>query len=77
MRLEEIKQKYEDEWLLIQVEKTDELNRPIEGKLIAHSKNRDEIYDKMKKVKGHSYTVYSGKIPKKGYAVAFCGFVSI
>jgi hypothetical protein len=39
--------------------------------LIAHSKDRDEIYEQMKKVKGHTYTIYTGKIPKKGYAVAF------
>lgn len=73
MKIEELKAQYKNEWLLIKVEKTDELNRPTEGELIAHSSNRDEIYSKMKKVKGHTYTLYSGKIPKKGYAVAFYG----
>ena len=72
MKIEEIKQQCKNEWVLIKVEKVDELNRPIEGELIAHSKNRDDIYDKMKKIKGqHTYTFYAGKIPKKGYAVAF------
>lgn len=73
MKIEEIKQKYKDEWLLIRVKKTDKLNQPTEGELIAHSKSRDEIYTKMKKVKGHTYTLYTGKIPEKGYAVAFYG----
>ena len=71
MKIEEIKQKYKDEWVLIKVIKTDELNRPIKGELIFHSKNRDEVYAKMKQIKGHTYTLYTGKIPKEGYAVAF------
>ena len=71
MRIEGIKEKYKDEWLLIRVIRTDELNRPIEGELIFHSKDRDEVYTKMKQVKGHTYTLYTGKIPKEGYAVAF------
>ncbi len=75
MKIEEIKRKYGNQWLLIKVKKTDELNRPIEGELVAHSKNRDEIYTTMKGIKEHTYTVYSGKIPKKGFAVAFYGFV--
>ncbi len=41
--------------------------------LIAHSRNRDDIYKKMKKVKVHTYTVFAGQIPRKGYAVAFYG----
>ena len=73
MEIEGIKQKHKDEWVLIRVTRTDKLNRPIEGELIAHSKSRDEIYAKMKKVKGHTYTLYTGEIPKKGYAVAFYG----
>ena len=71
MKIEEIKQKYKNQWLLIKVEKTNKLNQPIDGQLVANSKNRDDIYKKMKSVKGHMYTVYSGKIPQKGFAVAF------
>ena len=71
MKIDEIKQKYPDEWVLVKVEKIDKLNRPIEGELIAHNKSRDEIYAKMKNVKGHTYTLYTGKILEKGYAVAF------
>ena len=52
MKIEEIKEKYKDEWVLIKILKTDELNRPIDGELILHSKNRDEVYAKMKQVKG-------------------------
>lgn len=77
MRIDALKQKYKDEWLLIQVKKTDELNQPIDGELIAHSKSRDEIYARMKKVRGHTYTLYTGRIPEKGYAVAFDGKIAV
>ncbi len=56
---------------MIKVERSVELNKPITGELVLHSKNRDDIYDEMKKVNGHTYTLYSGEIPKKGYATAF------
>lgn len=63
--------KYKDEWLLIKVLEADELDRPIKGELILHSKNRDEIYEKQREMRGDLYIIYSGQIPKKGYAVAF------
>ncbi len=73
MRIEELKQKYKDEWVLVEVLEEDELNRPTNAKLIAHSKNRDDIYDKLSGVKSgkHVATFYTGEMPKKGYAVAF------
>ena len=46
MTIEEIKGKYKDEWVLVEVLEEDELNRPMNVRLIAHSKNRDDIYDK-------------------------------
>lgn len=71
MNVEEIKKKHPDQWVLVRVLRKNELGQLIEGEIMAHSKNRDEIYEKMKNVKGHTYTLYTGKIPKKGYAVAF------
>ncbi len=75
MNLEEIKQKYKDEWVLVEVLKEDDKGKPIEVRLIAHSKNRDDIYDKLKDTKGiDTYQFYTGEIPKKGYAVAFYNY---
>ncbi|MEW6620751.1 MAG: hypothetical protein AB1422_15685 [bacterium] len=72
MKLKEVKEKYTDEWVLAEVLKEDELGEPTELKVITHSKDRDETYDAMKKVKGkYSYHFYTGKIPTKGYAVVF------
>lgn len=72
MKIEEIKQKYKDEWVLVEVLEEDKSGNPIEVRLIAHSKNRDDIYDKLKETKGmDTFQFYTGEIPKKGYAVAF------
>lgn len=73
MNIEELKKKYKDEWLLIRITRTDEQDQPIEGDVLLHSKNRDEIYDAQKNLKDYLYITYSGEMPKKGFAVAFYG----
>ncbi len=45
MKIEEIKRRYKDEWVLVELMKEDELDQPIDVELMAHSKSRDEIYD--------------------------------
>ena len=42
-----LKRRYPKEWLLLTNVVADELTRPIKGKLVAHSKNRDDIYDRL------------------------------
>ena len=70
--IEKIKSKYKDEWVLIEVLEKNEKNQPLKGNVLAHSKNRDDTYDAMGKTKAkHLYHLYTGEIPKKGYAVAF------
>jgi hypothetical protein len=69
--VEEIEKKYKDEWVIIEVLEVNELEEPIKGKLIAHSKSRDEIYDLLKDKTGDFSVFFTGEIPKKGYAVAF------
>lgn len=72
MKLKEVEKKYRNEWVLVEVLKESDSGQPIEVKVIAHSRNRDDTYYAMKKVKGkYSYHFYTGKIPSKGYAVAF------
>ena len=69
--VKEFEKKYHDEWLLIEVLEENECEEPVKGKLIAHSKVRDEIYEKLKKTTGDICLFFAGEIPKKGYAVAF------
>lgn len=73
MNIEELKRKYKDEWLLIRITITDEQDRPLEGEVLLHSKNRDEIYEAQKDLRDDLYITYSGELPKKGFAVAFNG----
>jgi hypothetical protein len=40
----EIQQRYEGEWVLIAYDSLDENLKPISGKVIAHSTDRDEVY---------------------------------
>ncbi len=70
--IEEIKEEYEDEWVLAEVIEENEKGEPTKVELIAHSKCRDETYDMMSKTGAkHLYHFYTGEIPEKGYAVAF------
>ena len=76
MNIKDVKKEYKDEWVLVEVLKEDEIGNPVDVKLLAHSKNRDDIYNKLKRTKSkYVSTFYTGKIPKKGYAVAFYGKV--
>lgn len=71
MKIEQVKKKYPKEWVLTEVLKED-LNEPEEVRVIKHSKDREEIYEALKKTKvKHTFHFYTGKIPKEGYAVAF------
>jgi len=68
----QVEKQYQDEWLLFEVYETDELNRPVKGKLLAHSPSRaalDEYWEKKIQRCHHSYVVYTGEKPKKGMAV--------
>jgi len=73
MEIEKIKKKYKDEWLLIKITVADDKDQPIEGEVLLHSKSRDEVYEAQKDLKDDLYITYSGELPKKGFAVAFCG----
>jgi len=70
MKIDEIKKKYKDEWVLIEVLKVDEFGAPVEGEVIAHSESRDEIYEKQRKMKEDLAIIYTGEIPKEGYVLA-------
>ncbi len=73
MGIEELSQIYQSEWVLAEVLETDEEGAPKRVKVIRHSKSRDEIYKGLGKIEQdkHVCTLYTGEIPKEGYAVAF------
>ena len=51
MQLEKIRQQFKDEFVLIEVTKTNEFDETdiLEGNVLAHSKDREEILDLMVK----------------------------
>jgi len=74
-KIETIRKRFHREWLLIAVDKIDKMTTtPLTGRLIAHSKDRDEIYNKLlglKRIREIPFITYSEDRLPKGYAVAF------
>jgi hypothetical protein len=65
MTIEEIKEKYPDEWVLIEYEEIDAEFNVIKGHVIAHSKVKEEIYKTLMETKGKNIAVeYTGRIPE-------------
>lgn len=63
--ISELKRRYPKEWLLLTNVVADELTRPVKGKLVMHSKNRDDIYERLPHVRAKSFCIeYTGEIPK-------------
>lgn len=55
---------YKDEWLLFEVTETDEMNRPLKGRLIMHNPNRDLVEKKAIEIGTtikHGYLTYTGE----------------
>jgi hypothetical protein len=62
---DEIYDRFESEWVLLENPKTDKHHRVLGGTLLCHSKNRDEVYRKGVELKPKRAAIlYTGKIPK-------------
>ena len=44
MTWDQITRKYKDEWVLVEYEDLDDNFRVIRGRVLAHSRNRNEVY---------------------------------
>lgn len=61
----EISSRFSDEWVLIESPRTDELARVRAGKILYHSKDRDEVYRKAVELKPSYFAMlYTGDMPK-------------
>jgi hypothetical protein len=66
MKMEEIRKRYLDEWVLIEYTKLDDDLNVIEGEVIAHSPDRDEIDRALQKLPWKSVAIeYLGEIPEQ------------
>jgi hypothetical protein len=70
-KIEKLKQKYKGEWLAIEVTK-EENGISIEGKLVLHTPDREELWKKVPIYKDREiYVTYAGPPLDEGYAAAF------
>jgi hypothetical protein len=65
MTMEEIESQFDSEWVLIEDPKTDEGLRVLGGRVLHHSKDRDEVYRKAVSLRPkRSALIYTGEIPE-------------
>lgn len=62
MRLEEMEQKYPDEWLFIVDCEISENIELLSGIVAVHSKSRDDIYEASRRYKGGAAIHYTGRM---------------
>lgn len=62
MRLDEIKQRYPDEWVLIEFTELDDQLKVADGEVIAHSPSLNEIEEKLRALRiGKIALEYTGE----------------
>ena len=65
MRWEEIKNAFKDQWVLVQVDEVDASFNILEGEVLAHSKDKEEVYKKLLQIRPKQFSVeYTGVIPE-------------
>ena len=65
LSLEEIQVRFDSEWVLLEDPETSEALEVKSGKVLWHSKDRDEVYRKARELRPkHSAILYTGKLPK-------------
>jgi len=63
--MQAIRERYPGEWVLIAYTELDEEMRVLQGEVIAHSSDRDEIYRQLFTVKGRQAAIeYTGEVPE-------------
>ena len=65
MTIEEIRSQFDSEWILIEDPETNEALEVLSGKVIHHSRDRDEVYRKAVSLRPkRSALIYTGEIPE-------------
>jgi hypothetical protein len=66
MTIEEIESQFDSEWVLIEDPRTDEGLKVLGGRVLHHSKDRDEVYRKAVSLRPkRSALIYTGEIPEE------------
>ena len=70
MSLAEIEERFDSEWVLLEDPETTEALEVTKGKVLWHSKDRDEVYRKAKELRPkHSAILYLGTLPEDAAVV--------
>jgi hypothetical protein len=70
MTIKEIESQFNSEWVLIDEPETNEQLEIIKGKVVHHSKDRDEVYRKAVALHPRRCAIlYTGEIPKDAVVV--------
>lgn len=65
MKWEEIVERFKDEWVLLEVKKVDSEFNIKEGEVLAHSQDKNVIYEKVLELRPKNFSIeYTGKIPE-------------
>ena len=65
MSLVEIRAQFESEWVLLEDPETTETLEVKAGKILWHSKDRDEVYRRARELRPkHSAILYTGSLPE-------------
>lgn len=74
LKITTIREKFEDEWVVVQITKRDKYEVPTAGIVLFHGEDKEEIYDKgfeyrNKTPKSDLYFFYTGDLVPKGVGV--------
>ena len=65
MKWEEIEQKFQNEWVIVEVTRADEDYEVLEGNVLYHDPNDDRFWKEVKQFKPKTFTIrYIGEPPK-------------
>ena len=66
MKWEEICKQYAGQWVLIEYQQLDNQLNVVEGEVVAHSPDKEEIYKHLLETKGKNIAIeYAGEFPQE------------
>lgn len=62
LEISEVRSKYPKQWVTVDITEFDDYGWPAKGRVVLNSKDRSEISQGLKNIKGKLYTFYTGSI---------------
>jgi hypothetical protein len=71
MKWDEIQKTFENEWVLVKIGRVDENFHVLEGEVLAHSKDKDEVYKELLRIKPEEFSIECVNIKPRSEAPYF------